>query len=71
MSTWTWLWIGWIAAFVVIEAAAVFNDKKEDTLSEHLRRWFSVNTRPGRTVFLIMFGAFVAWFGLHILTGMV
>ena len=71
MSIWTILWLIWIAMFAIVEGVAVFNDKKNDTLSEHFRLWLRVDTRLGRTVFLLIFGGFVAWFGIHILTGWV
>ena len=66
MSAWTVAWILWGVAFAVIEGRAVTNDKRDDTLSEHLRLWFRTDTRLGRTVWLIVSGAFLAWFLLHI-----
>lgn len=71
MNLWDWLWIGWAAAFAIIEGIALFNDVPRDTLSAHIRRWLSVKTKLGRTIFLIAFGGFVAWFAVHILTGTV
>jgi hypothetical protein len=68
---WTLLWISWILAFAIIEFAALHNDLPGDTLSEHLRRWFSVKKKLGRTVFLVAFGGFCCWFGIHVLTGWV
>ena len=68
MSAWTIAWILWILAFGVIEGLALRNDKADDTLSEHFRKWFRTDTKIGRTVFLVVFGGFVAWFGVHILT---
>ncbi|MFF3055009.1 hypothetical protein [Streptomyces sp. NPDC057909] len=41
MTVWSWLWVGWLAAFVVIEGKALFNKTEGDTLSEHVWRWFS------------------------------
>lgn len=66
MSLFTWLWVAWGVAFAVIEAVAIFNDKKDDTLSEHFRLWFSTHTRLGRTVWLVISGLFFAWFVVHI-----
>lgn len=71
VTIWEVLWFCWVAAFAVIEGIAVKNDTPNDTLSEHLRKWFRTDTRPGRTVFLVAFGGFVAWFGVHILTALV
>jgi hypothetical protein len=68
---WEILWFGWVLAFVIIEGIAIRNDIDGDTLSEHIRKWFRIDTRPGRTVFLIAFGGFVAWFAVHILTMLV
>jgi hypothetical protein len=66
-----WLWIGWIAAFAVVEGFALHNDMPGDTLSAHIRKWFSLKTKRGRTVFLVVFGGFVLWLGVHLLTGTV
>jgi hypothetical protein len=66
-----WLWIGWIVVFGVVEGFALHDDMPGHTLSEHVRKWFSVKTKLGRTVFLVVFGGFVAWFSVHILTGTV
>lgn len=68
---WEILWFVWIGMFFVIETFALKNDMPGDTLSEHVRKWFRTDTRPGRTVFLVGFGGFVAWFGVHILTMLV
>lgn len=70
MSIWTWLWVGWVVAFIIVEWAAIKNDTPDDTLSEHLRKWFRTDTNLGRTAFLVAFGGFVAWFGVHILTNL-
>lgn len=66
MSIWTVLWLLWVAAFAVIEGIAVANDKADDTLSEHFRRWFRTDTKKGRSVWLIASGVFFAWFVVHI-----
>ena len=66
MTVWTALWIAWGLMFAVVEAAALVNDKRGDTLSEHLRLWFRTDTRPGRTVWLVVSGGFLTWFLLHI-----
>lgn len=71
MSLFTILWIVWIAAFFVIEAVAIFNDIKEDTLSEHFRNWFRVDTKIGRSIWLVFSGGFIVWFIPHILLGIV
>lgn len=73
MTIWTILWIGWIVAFFVIEGIALYRDRTKlgATLSEHLRLWFRIDTKLGRTAFLVVFGGFVAWFGVHLLTGTV
>lgn len=64
---WTYLWVAWGLIFAVIEGVAVANDKKDDTLSEHFRRWFRTDTKHGRTAWLVASGGFMAWFIVHIL----
>lgn len=66
MSGWTIAWLAWAAAFGVIEYAAIRNDKRDDTLSEHFRKWFATDTKRGRTAWLIASGLFFAWFVVHI-----
>ncbi len=66
MSVYTALWLLWGLAFAVIEAVALLNDKKGDTLSEHFRLWFRTDTKIGRTVWIGVSGLFFAWFGVHI-----
>lgn len=68
----TALWVGWAVAFAIIEGVALYHDYRDvpgGTLSAHLRRWFSVKTKLGRTAFLVVFGGFCAWFFPHILLG--
>lgn len=62
----TILWILWGLSFFIVEGFALKNDMPGDTLSEHLRKWFRVDTRPGRTAWLVTFGGFAAWFFVHI-----
>ena len=66
MDVWTILWLAWGALFGVIETAAIRNDSKGDTLSEHFRRWFRTDTHHGRTGWIITSGVFFAWFVVHI-----
>lgn len=66
MSVWTILWLLWGLAFVVIEAFAVVNDEPDDTLSEHLRKWFRTDTKRGKFLWISVFGIFSAWFAVHI-----
>lgn len=63
---WTALWLAWFVAFGVIEGAAIRNDVRGDTLSEHFRRWFRTGTHRGRTAWIITSGVFFAWFVVHI-----
>ena len=70
-DTYTWLWIAWLLAFLGIEAAALLNKDRGDTLSEHVWKWFSVkegNSRK-RTVRIATLGAFLAWLAIHFLSG--
>jgi hypothetical protein len=65
----SWLWIGWISAFFVIEGIALKLGDKSDalrTLSANLRAWFHTDTVVGRSVWAVMAGLFFGWFLLHI-----
>jgi hypothetical protein len=66
MSLYTYLWVLWGALFALIEGAALINDKRGDTLSEHFRLWFRTDTRKGRTAWLVVSGLFLTWFTTHI-----
>lgn len=79
MSAWTWLWLGWGVYFLAVEAAALYDSKPGNTLSEHIWLWLGTQRRrPGeperqrsgwtqlRRVLLL---AFLAWLVVHFLTG--
>jgi hypothetical protein len=70
----TWLWIGWLLAFAVIEGYALVSKREGDTLSEHVWAWFAIggehrevtaSVRLRRFILL----AFMAWLSLHFITG--
>jgi hypothetical protein len=70
---WTALWLGWIAAFFVIEESALARHRPQDTLSDHVWAWFDIprHSPPtrgvrGRRLFLL---GFLAWLTAHFLTG--
>jgi hypothetical protein len=76
VDIWTWLWIGWIAIFAVIEGAAVLRKASGDTLSEHVWKWFAIGRggdRPRLTGwvplrrFALLAG--LTWLVVHLLTG--
>lgn len=70
MSGWTIAWLLWIAAFLVIEGKALFNKSWDDTLSEHVWKWFSISAK-GRAWRLRRFAllAGLAWLAAHFLSG--
>lgn len=66
-DVWGWLWIGWGAAFAVIEALAMLLTRNgSGTLSDHLRLWFHTQSKARRTWWALGFGAFAGWFAVHI-----
>lgn len=80
MDNWTYAWLAWLAAFAVIEGAALFNKKDGDTLSEHVWKWFATSKKahakegteqPKGTVRIRRFAllAGMAWLTVHFLTG--
>jgi hypothetical protein len=67
---WTIGWITWLAMFLAIEGAAIFNKTPGDTLSEHVWRWFSIKDKPkGYRLRRFGFLAFWAWLTVHFFTG--
>jgi hypothetical protein len=70
MDGWTVAWLMWIALFLAIEGAAIFNRERGDTLSEKIWLWFAIKNKPRgykmrRFVLLI----FLVWLTAHFLTG--
>ena len=65
-----WFWLLWVilgaVSFAVAEGVALVNRRSGDTLSENTRRWFHVTTKAGRYVWVIIWGLFAMWFGVHI-----
>ncbi len=74
MTGWGWLWVAWLLVFVAIEAAALINKDRGDTLSEHVWAWFSLKGNKGKlkwwqALLRFAFLAFWVWLTLHFLTG--
>lgn len=77
MDIFSWLWLGWIAAFGVIEGLALARKKEGGTLSEHVWKWFGIGEagegRPEPTTWVwirrVTLGGFLAWLSIHFLTG--
>lgn len=71
--TWTRLWLGWIAAFFVIEFWALARGRPQDTLSDRCWTAFDIprHPAPARSVRLrrISLVGFLAWLVGHFLTG--
>lgn len=67
-TAWDVAWLAWILMFFVIEIPAVRNDEEGDTLSEHIARWFRVDTVRGKSVWTAVWGAFGAWMSWHIVS---
>lgn len=63
------VWGGVILVGAAIEAYALFNKRKDDTLSEVTRRAFRVHTRTGAVAFGALWVSFSGWFLGHILWG--
>jgi hypothetical protein len=74
VSGYTWAWLAWGAAFLVIEAKAIrdgADGKSGGTLSEHLRAWLGTtrkSSRGHRIVGITGLLLLVAWFVPHIIT---
>jgi hypothetical protein len=68
MSDWTVAWLLWILQFIAIEGQALLNKTPGDTLTEHVHKWFSLETKGfgwrARRASLI---AFLSWLTLHFL----
>lgn len=71
MTVFTWLWIAWGAAFLVIEGVALVNKQPGDTLSEHVWRWFRIKGKsPSWTAARFGLLAFLVWLTGHLAFGL-
>ncbi|MBW1598041.1 hypothetical protein [Streptomyces sp. JJ38] len=61
------IWGGLLLAGLVYEFLALRSTRRGDTLSERVRAWFRVHTRPGRALFAVAWTGFAVWFLVHIL----
>lgn len=69
MSGWTFAWVLWLAMFGVIEVPAILNRTPGDTLSEHLRSWFSTRDMSrGWLVRRTALAGFFVWLIIHLFT---
>ncbi len=70
MSLWEAGWLLWLAYFAILEGFALKNGVENDTLSEHVWKWFAVKEKGtawrARRFALL---AFMAWLATHFLTG--
>lgn len=70
MSLFTWAWVFWLAMFAVIEGAAIFNKQPDDTLSEHVWKWFQIREKPRQwTVRRWALAVFLVWLLVHMVAG--
>jgi hypothetical protein len=60
---WPWLWLAWLVAFLAVEIPAAIRKAKNDTLSEHVWRWFR---GPWRR---LVIGAFMVALTCHFVFG--
>lgn len=72
MSGYRWLWVAWVAMFLVLEFTAIFRQRTKDTLSGFT--WDVCRVTPGQTVihwtalhFFVC--GFLVWLLVHISTG--
>jgi hypothetical protein len=65
-----WWWLIPIGSFAVLEAIAIRNKVRGDTLSELLRRLAGINpVRPWRPLGVAAIAAFCAWLAHHLIGG--
>lgn len=60
-------WLLWGAMFFVIEIPAILDKRSGDTLSEHLRKWFSTKDKSwGWVARRGVLALFFVWFIIHL-----
>ncbi len=66
MDGYTVAWLLWIGMFFVIEVPALRNKQVGDTLTEHVRKWFSTKEKAkGWKARRGVLAAFLGWLTLH------
>ena len=79
MNGWTVGWITWlvltVGGFLALEIPAIIrknnSEKDPDTLSDHLVKWYKVNTHTGRWLWAGTasgLGVLVVWLAMHVIT---
>ncbi|AWK09605.1 hypothetical protein DDQ41_12495 [Streptomyces spongiicola] len=67
MTTPDLIWAALLALGAAYELLALADAEDGNTLSERVRAWFRVHTRPGRAIFAAAWTGFAVWFLVHIL----
>lgn len=66
-TVYPWLWLAWIASFLVIELTALFTGHPQYTLSDYVWRLEQVNRAWTFGRFFVC--AFLVWLLLHLVLG--
>jgi hypothetical protein len=70
MSFWTLAWIFWLLFFAAIEGAALLRKGPDDTLSEHVWKWFQIRNKPRAWTWRrAVLAAFLVWLLVHMVAG--
>ena len=70
MTLFTWLWVIWLAFFLVIEGFALARKDPDDTLSEHIWKWFQIRDKPQQWTWRrIVLALFLVWLLIHMVAG--
>lgn len=65
-----WLWSIPVGSFAVLEAAAILNRRRGDTLSELIRQVAGIKpARPWRPVGVAVIATFCTWLAHHLIGG--
>lgn len=69
MTVYSVAWLVWVGVFIVLETAALINGTPNDTLSEHVWRWFGLHASGVWAVIrrAILAGA-LGWLVVHFLS---
>lgn len=62
-----WLWLGVLVGPSLIDYWCDLGEPDGDTLSEHIRAWFHVDTPAGRVAFTAALAVGSTWLHSHIL----
>ncbi|MER5223838.1 hypothetical protein [Streptomyces flaveus] len=69
MTTPELIWADLLVLGLAYELFTLPDTEEGNTVSERVRAWFRIHTRPSRAIFAIGWTGFTVWFLMHVIAG--